>query len=99
MPSSRITLCYRLWLNRSAAQDIKFIIHFDSIDPEDKREDGRIYQSANDAINKIKEVRPDIKTFSFDELLKMGQDSRDEIDIHPPSADDLSCIRYTSFHR
>lgn len=79
-----------------AAQDIKFIIHFDSIDPEDKREDGRIYQSANDAINKIKEVRPDIKTFSFDELLKMGQDSRDEIDIHPPSADDLSCIMYTS---
>lgn len=83
-----------------AAQDIKFIIHFDSIDPEDKREDGRIYQSANDAINKIKEVRPDIKTFSFDELLKMGQDSRDEIDIHPPSADDLILYHvHLRFHR
>lgn len=79
-----------------SAQDIKFIIHFDSIDPEDKRQDGRIYQSANDAINKIKEVRPDIKTLSFNELLKLGQNSRNEIDIHPPSADDLSCIMYTS---
>ncbi|AJP41823.1 AVB_G0051520.mRNA.1.CDS.1 [Saccharomyces cerevisiae] len=79
-----------------AAQDVKYIIHFDSISSEDRRQSGKIYQSAHDAINRIKEVRPDIKTFSFDDILKLGKESCNEIDVHPPGKDDLCCIMYTS---
>ncbi|CCK71382.1 long-chain fatty acid-CoA ligase FAA1 KNAG_0G03250 [Huiozyma naganishii CBS 8797] len=74
---------------------IRYIIHFEKIDPEDKRQGGKIFSSANDAREKILKIRPDVKFFSFEELVKLGEDNRD-IETHTPAADDLACIMYTS---
>ncbi|CCF56657.1 hypothetical protein KAFR_0B03600 [Kazachstania africana CBS 2517] len=78
------------------ATDLKYIIHSDAIDPEDKRQNGKIYQNAKDAIDKIREVRPDIEIFSFIELIELGKSAKNEIVPHPPQSEDLSCIMYTS---
>lgn len=78
------------------AKDIKFIIHSEKIDPEDKRQNGKIYQSAKDAVEKLKEVRPDIEIYSFDEVLALGKKAKKDIEPHPPKPEDLSCIMYTS---
>lgn len=77
------------------AKDIKFIIHSEPIDPKDKRQEGELYQEAKSAVDKILEVRPDIKIVSLDEVHQMGKDSPDT-PVNPPSASDLSCIMYTS---
>ncbi|CCH59116.1 hypothetical protein TBLA_0B02740 [Henningerozyma blattae CBS 6284] len=76
--------------------NIKFLIHSEPIDPKDKRFNGKLYQDAHDAMEKIKEIRPDLKIVSFDKLISNGDAKKDSIDIHPPKADDLSCIMYTS---
>ena len=76
--------------------NIKYVIHFDDIDPADKRQGGKMFAAANDAKQKILAVRPDIKFYSFDEIRRMGKAATDTIDIHPPKRDDLSCIMYTS---
>ncbi|KAG0667884.1 long-chain fatty acid-CoA ligase [Maudiozyma exigua] len=78
------------------ATEIKYIIHSEKINPKDKRQKGKMFKVANDAIEKIKEIRPDITIFTFDQIIKMGQDSKHEIDIHPPTPEDLCCIMYTS---
>ena len=78
------------------ATEIKYIIHSEKINPKDKRQNGKMFKVANDAIKQIKEIRPDIQIFTFDEIIKMGQDSKHEIDIHPPTPEDLCCIMYTS---
>ncbi|CCH46070.1 Long chain fatty acyl-CoA synthetase [Wickerhamomyces ciferrii] len=77
------------------AKEIKFIIHSEPIDSNDKRQEGELYQEAKTAVDKILEVRPDIKIVSLDEVHKLGQESQD-IQVHPPSPEDLSCIMYTS---
>ena len=76
--------------------NIKYVIHSNNVDPNDKRQNGKLFKEANDAIEKIKEIRPDIKFYSFDEIYKMGKDSKDTIEIQPPKPEDLSCIMYTS---
>ncbi|CCC69060.1 hypothetical protein NCAS_0C00700 [Naumovozyma castellii] len=78
------------------ATEIKFIIHRDEISSKDKRQKGKCYQDAHDAVEEIQRVRPDIKIFSFDQLLKWGEELKDEIDPHPPKPETLSCIMYTS---
>ncbi|KAG0684012.1 long-chain fatty acid-CoA ligase [Pichia californica] len=78
------------------AKSVKFIIHSENINSNDKRNNGLIYKSANDAKNEILKIRPDIKFFSIDEVIQLGKDFDNEIDIHPPSPKDLSCIMYTS---
>ena len=78
------------------AAEIKYIIHSEKIDPNDKRQNGKLYKYALEAVEKIKEVRPDIKFYCFDDLLKLGEASKDEITPTLPKADDLSCIMYTS---
>lgn len=75
---------------------IKFIVHSEKIDSNDKRHNGKIYQSAFDAVEKIKEARPDIKIISMDEVIAMGEQAKDELKVHPPTAEDISCIMYTS---
>nr|CAI6726027.1 BAF_HP1_G0046980.mRNA.1.CDS.1 [Saccharomyces cerevisiae] len=56
-----------------SAKDIKFLIHNEPIDPNDRRQNGKLYKAAKDAINKIREVRPDIKIYSFEEVVKIGK--------------------------
>ena len=78
------------------ATEVKYIIHSEKIDPNDKRQGGKIYQNAFDAMEKLKKSRPDIKMYSFDEILKFGIATKDTIEAHPPKPEDLSCIMYTS---
>lgn len=77
-------------------ENIKYIIHSEVIDESDKRQGGLLYTQAKEALCEIKKVRPDIKIYSFDEIMKIGNLSKDDIDVHPPKPDDLSCIMYTS---
>lgn len=77
------------------AKDVKYIIHSEPIDPNDKRQEGELYQDAKNAVDKILEIRPDIKIISLDEVVALGKDSPD-IPLNPPKASDLSCIMYTS---
>lgn len=78
------------------ATDIKFIIYSDPIDPNDKRNDGLLYKNAQNAIEEIKKIRPDIKFYSYDEVIQLGKDNDKSIEIHAPTPDQISCIMYTS---
>lgn len=78
------------------AKDLKFLIHSETINPKDTRQNGKLYKNAKEALAKIKEVRPDLTIISFDELLRLGKKSKHEIEPHPPKPEDLSCIMYTS---
>lgn len=77
------------------AKDVKFIIHFDDIDPNDKRMGGKYYSDAIDAKEKILKNRPDIEFISFNECVKLGKANKD-IELKSPAPEDLSCIMYTS---
>lgn len=78
------------------AKSVKFIIHSENIDSNDKRNNGLIYKNALNAKNEILKIRPDIKFYSYDEIIKFGKDFDNEIEFHPPNPKDLSCIMYTS---
>ncbi|GME92762.1 unnamed protein product [Ambrosiozyma monospora] len=88
-------LLFKLIEPLKVATDVKFVIHMEKIDPNDKRGDGRLYKNAHDAVEKIKESRPDITFYTFDEVLKIGRDAKDLKPI-PPKPDDVCCIMYTS---
>lgn len=75
---------------------IKYVIYNERIDESDKRQNGQLYLNAKNALNKLKEVRPDIKFYSFDELLEIGHNAKDEVELSLPKAEDVSCIMYTS---
>lgn len=77
-------------------QNIKYIIHFEPINPKDKRQGGKMYENAHKAVEEIKKIRPDIKFFSFEDIIKLGEKAKGEIKPHPPKKEDLSCIMYTS---
>lgn len=77
------------------ATSIKYIIHSEAIDPNDKRMNGSFYSNAKSAVDQILEIRPDVKFISYDEVLKLGESSN----VQPPSninPEDLACIMYTS---
>lgn len=76
------------------ATDIKFIIHSEPIDINDKRDDGNFYHAAKTAKEKILQERPDIKFYSMDEVIKFGENSKTSIVY--PSKEELCCIMYTS---
>lgn len=76
--------------------EMKYIIYNEPIVESDKRHDGQLYLNAKNAINKLKEVRPDIKFYSFDELLELGHKAKDEVELNLPKPEDISCIMYTS---
>lgn len=80
----------------SKCPNIKYIIHADDINPEDKRQNGKMFKVANDAKEEILKLRPDMKFYSFDDIMKLGVENNDSIEIHNPKAEDLSCIMYTS---
>lgn len=75
---------------------IKYVIYSDTLNPNDKRQNGKMYKIPSDAIQEIKKCRPDIKFFSYDEILKMGQKAKGKLEIMKPKPEDLSCIMYTS---
>lgn len=79
-----------------SAKELKYVVHLDTIDPNDKRDKGKFYSQGKEAVEKLKEVRPDIQIYSFDDILSLGASAKDEIQPHHPKPDDLSCIMYTS---
>lgn len=78
------------------ATSIRIIIHGDAISEADKRYDGKLFREAQEALEKIKELRPEIKSYSMDEVIELGEKVDLEIDIVKPKPSDLSCIMYTS---
>ncbi|OWB57671.1 hypothetical protein B5S28_g3635 [[Candida] boidinii] len=78
------------------AEKVRYIIHSESLNPNDKILNGKLYKDTISAIEKIKEIRPDIKIISYEDVIQLGKENAKEIDVHPPKADDLACIMYTS---
>lgn len=76
------------------ATTVKYIIHGEKIDPNDKRQGGKIYQDAEKAKEKILQIRPDIKFISYNEVIALGEKSSQ--DLHLPKPEDPACIMYTS---
>lgn len=82
------------------AKDIRYIIHSEEIDANDKRYGGKLYQDAVDAKKKISEVRPDIKFISYNEVIALGKSDANpdnlDLSIKKAKPESLSCIMYTS---
>lgn len=78
------------------ATHVKYIIHADEIDSNDKRVKGKFYSDAEAAKKKILEVRPDIEFVSYNKVLASGKDLVDEPFTNSPKPEDISCIMYTS---
>ena len=78
----------------SKATTVKYIIHNDKIDPEDKRIGGKYYEEAKESIEAIAKVRPDIKFISFDDCVELGKN--DDLEVVSSKTSDLACIMYTS---
>lgn len=78
------------------ADHIKYIIHSEDVNPEDKRVNGTYYKNAEDAKKKILEVRPDIKFFSYNDILAFGEKLVDEPSESVAKPLDIACIMYTS---
>ncbi|KAH3684217.1 hypothetical protein WICPIJ_004812 [Wickerhamomyces pijperi] len=76
------------------ATNVKFIIHSEDIDANDKRQGGELYANAQKAKEAILAIRPDIQLISINDVLALGKDS--DVAPHPPKPEDLSCIMYTS---
>lgn len=77
------------------SKHIRYIIHSEDINADDKRDGGKIYKEAADAKQKISKVRPDIKFYSYDEVVALGESKSDVVDqaVKPT---DVCCIMYTS---
>lgn len=78
------------------AKAVRYIIYADDIDPKDKRAGGKIYQDAEDAKKKILEVRPDIKFYSFNEVVALGKEDAKKPLENKAKPSDICCIMYTS---
>ncbi|SCU87290.1 LAME_0D09494g1_1 [Lachancea meyersii CBS 8951] len=89
-------LLHRLINPVKEAKELEYIIHGDVLDSNDKRNNGKFYHEAHSALEKIRELRPDLKIYSMDEIIEMGQKAESTIDVHAPKPEDLSCIMYTS---
>ncbi|CEP63799.1 uncharacterized protein LALA0_S09e02762g [Lachancea lanzarotensis] len=89
-------LLHRLINPVQEAKELKYIIHGDILDSSDKRNNGKFYQEAHSALEKIRELRPDLKIYSMDEIVEKGQKAGSTIESNAPKPDDLSCIMYTS---
>ncbi|KAI3406965.2 FAA4 [Candida oxycetoniae] len=76
------------------AKSVKYIIHTESIDPNDQRQGGKLYENAKSSKEKLLQVRPDLQFLSLEEVVELG--AKSEQSLHLPKADDLCCIMYTS---
>lgn len=75
---------------------IRYIIHAEDIDENDKRCGGSYYKDAVAAREKILEVCPNVKFYSFNEVVALGKE-----DVKSPlpgkaKPSDICCIMYTS---
>lgn len=77
------------------AESVKIIIHGDELDPNDPRDNGKVYSDAKANMDKIAEIRPDIKFYSFAEVTRIGKENSDK-EFYKAKPEDLSCIMYTS---
>lgn len=66
------------------ADKIRYIIHRDPIQNRD----------SDETVLKIKEVRPDIELYSYNEVIALGR--ANPAPAHPPKAEDVALIMYTS---
>ncbi|CAN6630008.1 long-chain-fatty-acid--CoA ligase 1 [Trichomonascus vanleenenianus] len=66
------------------ADKIRYIIYRDAMENPDE----------NEAVKKLKEVHPDVKLYSFDDILKLGRENR--VPASPPKPEDVALIMYTS---
>ncbi|XBW38009.1 hypothetical protein QEN19_003594 [Hanseniaspora menglaensis] len=89
-------LLSKLLVPVTKCSNIKYIIYAEKIDSNDKRHNGKLYKDAFDAVNKLKELRPDIVIMSKEEVVALGVENKDAIDTCPPSPETVSCIMYTS---
>lgn len=78
------------------ATHVKYIIHGDDIDPSDERVGGRFYSDAKAAVDKLKEVRPDLTFISYKKLLELGSSKSDADFKSVSKPTDIACIMYTS---
>ncbi|QPG76032.1 hypothetical protein FOA43_003418 [Brettanomyces nanus] len=76
-------------------KSVRYIIHSDPLDPNDKRGNGRLYSESKKYHDEILKVRPDIKFISYDDIVKLGMENMD-IKPCPPTPSDITCIMYTS---
>ncbi|ODV62409.1 long-chain fatty acid-CoA ligase FAA4 [Ascoidea rubescens DSM 1968] len=78
------------------AKNVRYIIHDEPIDPNDKRQNGKFFSIPNDAKQKIQELRPDIQFITYDQVIQLGKDNFDSIPPNPPKPQDVACVMYTS---
>lgn len=78
------------------ATHVKYIIHGEDLNPDDKRVQGTLYSTAADAKKRILEVRPDITFLSYNEVLALGEEKVDTPLVYTAKPEDISCIMYTS---
>ena len=81
-----------------SAKNVKFIIFKEDInfDNNSSNDDDELITEVKKSIEQIKSLRPDIKFYSYNEIIQLGKENNDSIDFHPPNPKDLSCIMYTS---
>lgn len=77
------------------AKEIRYVIHAEKIDENDKRMQGKYYSEAAKAREDVLKVRPDVKFISMDEVIELGQKNPD-VPLQDAKSDDLACIMYTS---
>lgn len=68
------------------APSIKFVVYRDS--------EGELTDAQKKEIDSFDGLNGGIKVFSYSEFLKLGEEN--PVDYHPPKADDICCIMYTS---
>lgn len=76
------------------ANSIKYVIHADVLDPENKIQGGKAYSNAVAAKEKILKVRPDVKFYAYSDIIQLGK--RSKADLTAAEPEDLACIMYTS---
>lgn len=91
-----VTLLGNLVNPLKKATHVRYIIHDIPIAEDDKRMGGKLYKDAVAARQKLQEIRPDLKFFSYDEVVALGKESLNEPLNHNPKPEDVCCIMYTS---
>lgn len=77
------------------AKTVKFIIHSEPIDPEYKVQGGKLYAAAKAAKEKLLKQDPELKFYSFEEVIALGKKAKDaKLAVATP--EELACIMYTS---
>lgn len=95
--TNNFLLC-QLIVPLKSAKSVKFVIHDEKIDPNDRRKNGELYKKFLYAKNEILKYRNDIKIYCYDEIFELGKKHNidDENMYCLPQKSDIACIMYTS---